>query len=233
MRVLDLYCGVGGVTRGFQLAGFEVTGVDKIDQPRYCGDRFEQADALEFLEKIIADGTAAAFALITTSPPCQAGAAITKGTNVAMGWGRTHEQLVGATRDLLTATGRPFVIEQPAGGGGLIRRDLLLCMDMFPIDEPPWVQRHRDFEISGFSVAQPRHPRHRGYVRGHRHGVVRQGDYVAAYGHGGGKATVEEMRHAMQIPWADAREELTEAIPPPYSRYIGEQFLRHLERTTS
>jgi hypothetical protein len=97
-------------------------------------------------------------------------------------------------------------------------------MDMFPKD-PPRVYRHRYFELGGWTVVQPKHYRHVGYVRGMRHGVVREGPYVAAYGSGGGKATVAEMRHALGIDWTDVREELTEAIPPDYTQWIGERFL--------
>ena len=225
-RVLDLFCCAGGAARGYQKAGFEVVGIDIEDRPNYCGDRFAQWDALATLDELVQNEGELVlygrFDLIHASPPCQAGCTITNGTNRARGWGRQHEQLVPATRELLDATGLPYVIEQPTGHGGLIRTDLRLCMDMFPIGEPPWVQRHRDFEIHGFTVEQPKHPKHRGYVRGMRHGVYRDGPYVAAYGNGGGKASVAEMQHALGIDWTSEREELTEAIPPAYTEWIGQ-----------
>lgn len=223
LRLLDLFCCAGGAAKGYQKAGFHVTGVDIQPRPRYCGDQFLQGDALAILAALIA--FAADFDLIHASPPCQAGCAMTNGTNKSKGWGRTHDQLVPATRALLLATGKPFVIEQPTGHKGLIRTDLRLCMDMFPVGEPPWVQRHRDFELHGFTVPQPPHPKHRGYVRGMRHGIWRDGPYVAAYGNGGGKASIAEMQHALGIDWTDEREELTEAIPPAYAAHIGAAFL--------
>lgn len=227
--VLDLFCCAGGAAKGYQRAGFEVVGVDIVDRPRYCGDAFEQWDAFAALDELVQRGELVLYGrptLIHASPPCQAGCTITNGTNKARGWGQEHEQLVPATRKMLDQTGLPYVIEQPSGHGGLIRRDLMLCMDMFPI-EPPRVFRHRDFELGGtwpLLPAAPPHPRHTGRVRGMRHGVVHQGDYVAAYGNGGGKATVAEMQHALGIDWTDVREELTEAIPPAYAEWIGRAF---------
>ena len=222
MRVLDLFCCAGGAARGYQLAGAVVDGVDVVPRPNYCGDRFVLSDAITYLRDNIWP-IRSTYDLVHASCPCQEDNTLTRGTNRAMGWGREHRQFVPETRELLDVIGVPYVIEQPAGGTK-IRRDLRLCMDMFPVGDPPWVQRHRDFEVSGFTVPQPAHVKHRGYVRGMRHGVYRDGPYVAAYGEGGGKATIAEMRHALGIDWTSEREELTEAIPPAYTLYIGQAF---------
>ena len=49
--LLDTYCKAGGTSRGYQLAGFHVTGVDIEPQPNYIGDAFYQADAVEFIRE--------------------------------------------------------------------------------------------------------------------------------------------------------------------------------------
>lgn len=232
MRVLDICCCAGGATKGYQRAGAHVTGVDIVARPRYIGDEFVQADALTLMEEWTASGEIQRFDLIHMSWPCQNACTLVRGTQAAQGVENRHPQLVPRGRELAVATGLPWVIEQPQGHGGLIRTDLRLCMDMFPIDEPPWVQRHRDFEISGFEVHQPVHARggrfrgHRGRVRGWRHRVLYDGPYVQAYGRGGRKAEIPDMQHALGIDWTDVREELTEAIPPAYTEYIGSEFLR-------
>jgi hypothetical protein len=77
-------------------------------------------------------------------------------------------------------------------------------------------------------MPNPPHLKHRGYVRGWRHGIYRDGPYVAAYGDGGGKATMTEMQAAMGIDWTDDPEALREAIPPAYTEFIGRRLLEHL-----
>ncbi|MGW1548702.1 DNA methylase [Streptomyces sp. NPDC002346] len=214
--LLDLFCCAGGAAMGYNRAGFKVTGVDIADRPNYPFT-FHRADALEYLAALITTGEIEQYAAVHASPPCQAGCALTVGTNASRGWGREHAQLIPELRTLLDASGLPYVIEQP-NGKAPVRADLRLCGEMFGLD----VLRHRVFELGGgWSVPQPAHPRHRGYVRGYRHGVYRDGPYVAAYGAGGGKATVPEMQQAMGITWTGVREELTEAIPPDYAELIG------------
>lgn len=218
-RVLDLFCCSGGAAMGYHRAGFAVDGVDIAPRPNYPFP-LHQGDALERLAALIASGEIERYTLVHASPPCQAGCTLTVGTNHSQGWGRDHVDLVAPTRDLLDRTGLPYVIEQP-NGRAAIRRDVSLCGVMFGLG----VLRHRNFELGRWAVAgRPNHPRHEGFVRGHRHGVRRDGPYVAAYGSGGGKATVPEMQRAMDIRWTDVREELTEAIPPAFTCWIGTAF---------
>ncbi|MFF5778454.1 DNA methylase [Streptomyces virginiae] len=218
--LLDLFCCAGGAATGYHRAGFTVHGVDLVDRSARYPFAFRQGDALTVLAALIESGEIRRYSAVHASPPCQDKCALTVGTNQAMGWGGTHIDLVAPTRELLDATGLPYVIEQPDGKAD-VRKDISLCGEMFGLG----VLRHRNFELGRWTAAQPNHVRHRGYVRGWRHGEYRDGPYVAAYGKGGGKASVPEMQRAMGIDWTDVHEELTEAIPPAYSEWLGRAFL--------
>ena|SRR5688572_29535593 len=262
---LDICCRKGGATKGLQRAGFHVIGVDIDPQPGYVGDEFIQWDGLDVLRDLLnpvgyfADQRPA---LVWQSWPCQAANTATAG-NRAKGLADSHYQFIPEARELSDRIGIPYVLEQPSSSvKGTIRKDLTLCMDMFKGDmPPPWVQKHRSFELGCWEghktfPYQPEHPTgtvrgpsiwpfpkpagHTGYVRGHRHGVVRRGPeapYVAAYGDGGGKAEAAEIAHAMGIDWMHSPEprtkaqekaerfDLCEAIPPAFSEYIGRAFL--------
>jgi DNA (cytosine-5)-methyltransferase 1 len=197
---------------GYWRAGFDVVGVDIQPRPRYPFE-FIQADALDVMRERCQD-----FHLVHASPPCQPHTALTKGTNQ----GREYPDFLDEMRELCLWYGVDWVIENVAGAP--MRADLNLCGEMFGLG----VIRHRKFELGwiGSTLArQPEHKRHRGPVRGWRHGVYRDGPYIAAYGKGGGKGNVAEMQTAMDITWTGVHEELTEAIPPAYTEHIGREFI--------
>jgi len=202
---------------GYYRAGFEVVGVDIEPQPDYPFE-FHRADALDYFTDHWQE-----FDASHASPPCQASTALTKGTNK----GREYVQLIPWTRQLLQVSGLPTVIENVNGAD--LRRDLVLCGEMFGLD----VIRHRIFEIDRFPVLSAPHQPHRGRVRGWRHGAYYDGPYVAVYGEGGGKGTVAEWREAMGIDWTWDRKAIAEAIPPAYTEFIGEQLLDHLARSAA
>lgn len=226
-RLLDLFCGAGGATKGYQRAGFDVVGVDINPQPDYCGDWSWQGDALEAL-RIHAPFMGRDFAAIHASPPCQAYTALQKGANAKRGF--EHPELYEAVRTALEATGLPYVIENPAA-----RADVVLCGEMFGLG----VLRHRRFELGGWSMEQPAHVKHRGRVRGWRHGTYYDGPYVAVYGAGGdrrqsrgpggGKANIAEAKAAMGIDWTESLYSVTEAIPPAYTECVGAALLKSLD----
>lgn len=218
--LLDLYCGGGGAGQGYRRAGFRVVGVDHKEQYSYAGGRFVIDDALNFVAE-----HGRKYAFIHASPPCQADCTLIAGTNAGRGG---HVSVLAQTREALLATGRPFVIEQPSGLAQM-RADLLLCGEMFGLD----VIRHRIFEAHGWTPIQPRHVPHRGRVSGTRHGEKFSGPYVAVYGKGGGKGTVETWKRAMGVTWRVTRRQLAEMIPPVYTEFIGEQVLQQLHLPSS
>lgn len=215
--LLDLFCGAGGVAKGFQNAGFYVIGVDLFDQPDYCGDEFHRGDALTLGAGLIHRADA-----VTASPPCPGEGTLSLGTDKSLA--TKHPRLIHPTRALLQESGLPYVIENVTGSD--VRADVVLCGEMFGLG----VIMHRKFELGGWSAPQPGHIKHRGYVRGWRHGVYRDGPYVAAYGRGGGKATVTEMREAKGIDWTTDHLSLRDAIPPAYTEYLGKFLMEDVTR---
>ena len=200
-RALDLFCCAGGATKGLQRAGFHVTGVDIKPQPRYCGDAFHQADALTFpLEE---------FDFIWASPPCQAWSESTPLCSRGK-----HPRLISPIRELLSASGAEYCIENVDGARFELNPNLMLCGTMFGLR----IWRHRWFECS-FEPGMVPQCVHIG------HPVV-----ISGSAHGRGEAKVPEMREAMQVPWMKIRSEIREAIPPAYSEFIGRQVIQILEQ---
>lgn len=193
--------------------GFDVVGVDIVDRPNYPGE-FMRADALDVLRD---ESFVATFDAVHASPPCQAKCTMTLGTNKRLA--DQYVDLYEPVRDLMTASGLPGVIENPSA-----RPDWTLCGEMFGLG----VLRHRKFEFVNWAEPVMSHKRHRGPVRGWRHGVWRDGPYIAAYGKGGGKGSVSEMQEAMGIHWTDSHEELTESIPPAYTEYVAQELMGYL-----
>lgn len=209
LKLLDLYCGVGGAGWGYAQAGFEVTGVDINPQKNYPFE-FIQADAVEYVKK-----HGHKYDVIHASPPCQAYTAMTTGTNA--GKKVYDETLLNATREALSDH-RYTIIENVVGAP--VREDLKLCGEMFGLR----VIRHRLFECS-FDIEQPKHIKHRSRVNDWRHGERFEGYYLAIYGTGGGRGSVDEWKDAMQMTWPQYKKEIAQAIPPAYAKYIGDQLM--------
>ena len=202
--LLDLFCGAGGAAKGYADAGFTVIGVDSAPQPRYPYP-FVQADALEFVRL-----NGHQFAAIHASPPCQRYSAT---RTLDRERATTYPDLIGPVRDALVASGKPYVIENVVGAPLL--KPIRLCGTMFPGELT--VYRHRLFE-SNIPLTAPRHGRHE-YV------CPRVGRPPAAHGWmivAGHYIGAAAARRAMGISWM-TRDELSQAIPPPYTRYIGNQ----------
>ena len=207
---LDLFCGAGGVSRGLQRAGFRVWGIDSKEQPRYAGDRFIQDDALGMMRE---EGFLSSFDFIWASPPCKAH---TRLNSIRGGGDQGYADLIPLVREYLISSGKPYCIEN-VGGSTLKSCAITLCGEMFGLQ----TYRHRLFETS-FQIRAPRHPRHKA-----RNAPMSKsplpGEYMHVVGH---FADLPAARRAMGIDWM-SREEISQAIPPAYSQYIGEYFLRN------
>jgi DNA (cytosine-5)-methyltransferase 1 len=208
--LLDLFCGAGGAAMGYHRAGFEVVGVDIKPQPRYPFE-FHQADAMTFP----LDG----FDVIHASPPCQAFTALKDMHNA-----RPHLDLLTPTRERLKGSGLRYVIENVPGAP--MHDFITLCGSMFGLGSgDAGLRRHRLFELGGFNIWQP----------GCRHGFRNR--VIGVYGgHGRDRRrkfntqnfTVQERREAMGIDWMTGNE-LSQAIPPAYTKFIGAQLMAALQ----
>jgi DNA (cytosine-5)-methyltransferase 1 len=138
------------------------------------------------------------FDAIHASPPCQ------RFTLARVIHGRQHPDLLTPTRIRLLTTVVPWVIENVPGAP--MRPDLTLCGSMFG---EPRLKRHRLFEFNrppDLILLPP---------CGHARQIV------SVFGHGGHVYHgVQEWREVMGIDWM-TRDELSQAIPPAYTEYIG------------
>jgi DNA (cytosine-5)-methyltransferase 1 len=224
-RALDIFSGAGGVARGLQQAGFHVTGVDVLAQPNYCGDAFARADALEFL----AAADLSQFDFIWASPPCQ------RYTSLRHAPGEHRDaDLIGPTRAALMRSGKPYVIENVPGAP--LVDAVMLCGSMFDLGASGYrIERHRLFEAS-FPLVAPSACRHdERPVIGVYGGHFRDRRRAAGDNHRSGSNVAAEIGFAaMGIPFGSmTTAEISDAIPPAYSRFIAEQWLQSREETAA
>lgn len=219
-RILDLYCGAGGASMGYHRAGFDITGVDIAPQRHYPFD-FVQADALDHLRNMLADGWLALmqYDAIHASPPC---AAYSKATLSQRRAGRRYPRLIGPTRELLAETGLLYIIENVPEAP--LRADLRLCGCQVGLE----LRRVRSFETNWpLSPLVPGHHHPHPVVSVTGHGTPAYVRAVLDY-----TPNTDHYRAAMGIEWM-GREELREAIPPAYTEHVGRALLTHMERTAA
>jgi DNA (cytosine-5)-methyltransferase 1 len=194
---------------GYYRAGFtKIVGVDIVPQPRYPFT-FVQADALRLPFDL------RHFDAIHASPPCQ------RYSNGAKKWGTSenHPDMIAPTRDLLIASGKPWVIENIESAREQLRFPIMLCGEHFDLG----VFRHRLFESPHLTLGPPHKP---------HTGRIGDGRFHTVTGHAGGSSkrdgwkggSTSDWRVAMGIDWMTG-DELAEAIPPAYTEWIGRQIL--------
>lgn len=203
---------------GYFRAGFDVVGVDIKPQPDYPFE-FHQADAMTFpLE---------GFDAIHASPPCQA---YSRMRHLPWLKGREYPELIDATRERLQEAGVPWAIENVADAP--MPGSIVLCGLMFGLP----LYRHRRFETRDVVLFHPPHPPHRnvlaagGASLAKRYagsagvtGVIKEINRDSIAGHMS-KDQMKRAEIAMGIDWMK-RQELTQAIPPAYTEFVGRQLI--------
>jgi DNA (cytosine-5)-methyltransferase 1 len=265
-KLLDLYCCEGGAASGYTDAGFDVYGVDlfkllpggfsrkRYHGPAYTGDVLEVLTRLMLGEAIPFEHTDGHieylglqdFDAIHASPPCQHASAGTRAMRAA-GDDR-HPALIEPTRELLKATGLPYVIENVKGAALL--DPILLCGSMFSLATADadgvslYLERHRMFETS-WDMPQPAHScwpatfQIAGVYGGSRRATVAPGTslaecapldrHAARYERHGGyvprsKAVQQEL---LGVDWMTMGG-MAQCIPPAYARFMGAALLEQV-----
>lgn len=197
---------------GYARAGFEVEGVDITPQPHYPF-KFYQTDAFTFP----LDGYDAYHASPECKRHCQAIAC-------RPGYRDKYTDQITPTRPLLLATNKPYVIENVPWAKHLLHNPIMLCGTMFGLK----VKRHRYFESNvDLGLLLPAgcgcHGK-AGYTNANRgiSSFAKGAKLISVTGH---NFCMDDARVAMGMGWAN-REELSQAIPPLYTEYIGQQLLR-------
>lgn len=205
MIVLDTFCKAGGSSKGWVDAGYEVVGVDIEPQPHYPYE-FHLGDAIEFIYKYGSE-----FFIVYGGPPCQRYSSITR----TAGTSSNHPDLIAPTRKAMQSTGRPYIIENVPGAP--LINPIMLCGTMFGILEI----RHRYFECNpAINVSPPPCNHHRPVVK-HGRPPDRTKHFHGITGH---FSDVEWAREIRGTPWMN-QEELAEAIPPHYTKWLGKHIL--------
>lgn len=224
--MVDLFSGAGGTAMGFyQAAPFQIVGVDIKPQPRYPFT-FRQDDVMELLSKQInvfknwAD-------VINAAPPCQ-GYSVTRHMNPNA---ESYPLLISTVRELILATGIPYVIENVEDARWDMIKPITLCGSSFGLR----VRRHRLFEsnmpLKGLPCNHRWQDNHKPFMvhLSSARGGYRKTGVMPVFGGnqtlGGDSLRLKSV--AMGIEWMKEHE-LNEAIPPAYSRHLGKQVYDYL-----
>jgi DNA (cytosine-5)-methyltransferase 1 len=195
--LLDLFCGEGGAARGYDLAGFDVVGVDIRPQPKYPYD-FLQDDAMAILQR---PAFLHLFDAFHASPPCQDNSR-SKVLNPGLhhsGW------MLPATIGALCARGRPWIVENV--GDAVMPSAVTMCGTVFGHG----LHRHRRFETS-FMVLSPGCDQSRVKYRGRDREV---------YGHHG---NTDRVKAEWGVEWM-TRNGTSQCVPPAFTEYLGKAML--------
>jgi len=250
--LLDLFCGGGGCTRGYQQAGFTVIGVDVAPQPRYVGSGFIQRDAIDWLRWAAGEAGEPAwfahligyhqrlltkpgrFTVVHASPPCTDHTQL-KAVNGVCGTGwmlAEAQRLLPKIHDL---HGCHWVVENvplaDMPGAVTICGASMGCWADTTTHGQVWLKRHRLFQSSVPLMIPPCNcggVKKLAPVYGHMgHAIKSDGQHKRIIR---GPGTTAACRMVMGIDWMNNKE-LVQAIPPAYTRMVGNQIRDYLEAT--
>ena len=216
-RLCDLGCGAGGASAGYAQAGFEVFGVDIVEQPHYPFT-FMQFDMTAITPLWLTQN----FDAVSVSPPCQ-GYSVTRHFQPDVA--ARYPRLIEPVRELLKASGLPYVIENVVGAP--LVNPVWLCGCHFDLHAYFNGYRYELRRLRGFETNW-----HLESIDYHWH-TARS---IPVFGNGcpgnrpdlRGLGYAQASRDAMGIQWMN-RDELDEAIPPAYTRYVGNYLENHLD----
>lgn len=197
---------------GYYLAGFDVIGVDSKPQPHYPFS-FIRRDALSVL---LDDALLAEFDAIHASPPCSSESTLRFLAK------QEFPDLLTPTLDRLDdLLGIPWVVEN-VGSTIKMAGSVTLCGTHFNLGAGSRIlRRHRRF-LTNFALPDPGRCTCYGKPTGGVYGGLSSRGQLT-----GTMFSPDEARTAMGIDWM-SRQGLTLAIPPDYTRWVGEHLLGHL-----
>lgn len=209
--LLDLFAGAGGCSVGYRRSGFRVKGVDILPHPDYPYE-LTVADAMDVLK----DRTfLSQFDVVHASPPCPRYSVATPEEKRD-----DHPDLLPDTLRLLREWGGTWVVENVPGAP--LPDAIMICGRAMGLR---WTRRHRLFASSALLMSP-------GCACGSEspYGVTGDGPEKRDYARNGRKArSPEHAREVMGIDWMTTWDDLTDAIPPAYTEYIGDQLIATLQ----
>jgi DNA (cytosine-5)-methyltransferase 1 len=212
VKLLDLYCGAGMASEGYQMAGFtHIVGIDIHAQAHYPYT-FQQADALDILDTELPQD----FDVIHASPPCQAHTRA-KHLRSAQGRESKYQDLLSPTLTKLRTkwSHKTWIVENVPGAPGM-EQAVIECGSAYGLQ----VRRHRLFLSNRPLVGTQCKHKEQGRPWGVYHVM---GDAIP---NGGRTVTsieqgLEVMGVKRHIPWSS----LKEGFPPVYTAHIGGQIM--------
>ncbi len=226
MKILDLFCGVGGASVGYKQAcelnniDCEIVGVDIAPQPNYPYN-FLQMDVMSYLEKT----DISKFDFIHASPPCLAHSVANAGAKKK---GKEYADYLQIICDLLRGQEIPYVIEnvpnkmmrnpiilQGAFFGLKVIRKRFFETNFVWLQPPPILQKGeissgKCVTCAGNAYARRDGERHKGKLSAHKD-----------------KTMLENRKIAMGMDWVKTMKEVNNAVPPAYSKYLMEIYINN------